>query len=83
MVRGVIGIDDVFDSLTAVGYLSKPVVFSRTDTTLLSLTAELNDSIGYYRAFSTIYSWNGRAKSKNFIRFEGFVGFVVRSLDGF
>lgn len=40
-------------------------------------------SIGDSRAFSAIYDWNGRALSKDLVRFEGFVDFVVRFLYGF
>lgn len=83
MIRGAIIFDDVFDSLAPVCDLSKPLVFSWTNTILPSLTTKLNYSIGYSRTFSTIYGWNCRTLSKDLVCFEGFVDFVVRLLDGF
>lgn len=83
MIRHAIVLDDVFDSLAPICDLSKPLVFSRTNTILPSLSAGLKYSIGYCRTFSTIDSRSGRTFSKDLIRFEGFVDFVVRFLDGF
>ena len=75
--------NDVFHSLAAVCDLPKSLVFSGAHTILPFLTAGLNYSIGYSGAFSTIYGWNGRALSKNLVRFERFVEFIVRFLDSF
>lgn len=83
MIGGAIIFDDIFDSLAPICDLSKPLVFSGTNTIFPSLTAGLKYSIGDSRTFSTIYGWNGRALSKDLICFEGFVDFVVRFLDGF
>ena len=83
MVRSAIDLDNIFDSLAPIRELSKSLVFFRTNTILSSLTAGLNYSVGYSRTFSSIYGWNGRTLSKDLIRFEGFVDFVVRFLDGF
>ena len=83
MIRGIIGLDDVFDSLAPICDLSKPLVFFKTNTIFPSLTAGLKYSIGYFRTFSTIYGWDFRALSKNLIRFESLLDFLVRSLDSF
>ena len=83
MIRGAIGLDDVFDSLAPICDISKPLVFSRANTVLPFLTVGLENSIGYSRSFSAIYTRNCRALSKNLIRFEGFLDSVVRFLDSF
>ena len=77
MISGAIVFDDVFDGLAPIRDLSKPLVFSRTNTMLPSLIAGLKYSICYSRTFSTIYGWNDRALSKDLIRFEGFVSFFI------
>ena len=83
MISGAIVSDDIFNSLASVCNLSKSLVFFRTDTILPSLTTRLKYPISCCRAFSAVYGWNGRALSKNLVRFEGLVEFIVRFLNGF
>lgn len=83
MISGAVVSDNVFNSLASVCDLSKSLVFSRTDSILPSLTTGLKYSIGYGRAFSAVYDWNSRALSKNLVRFEMLVEFVIGFLDGF
>lgn len=83
MIGGAVISDNVFNSLASICDLSKSPVFSRTNTILPSLITGLKYSIGYGRAFSAVYGWNSRALSKNLVRFERLVEFVIRFLDGF
>ena len=50
---------------------------------LPSLADGLKYSIGDARTFSAIYGCNFRALSKDLVRLEGFVDFIVRFLYGF
>lgn len=77
MISGAIVSDNVFNSLASVCNLSKPIVFSRANTILSSLTTGLKYSICYGRAFSAVCGWNRRALSKNLVRFERLVEFVI------
>lgn len=83
MISGAVVSDDVFDGLASVCNFAESLVFSRTNTILPSLTTGLKHSIGYGRAFSAVYGWDRRALSKNLVRFERLVEFVIRFLDGF